>query len=105
MSSTTSESKTESIYFVVEADCLDNTKNSVVRYLGTYQGMSDNGCPAWTRWGSPTSFPTLETALRAVQAPHALSSYDSHYHGGEIRFLKRSETVIKHTTVELVLTA
>jgi len=99
------KSETSRTYFLVEADCQDNSGALVVRYLGTYQGMSDNGCPAWTAWGSPTQFASFEAAESAVAHPWALSSHDSHYRGGEIRITRVSETHVTTKRVELVHTA
>lgn len=98
------KSETSRTYFLAEADCQDNSGAPVVRYLGTYQGMSDNGCPAWTAWGSPTQFASFEAAWSAVAHPWALSSHDSHYRGGEIRISQVKKTVRTWTSVETKIT-
>lgn len=89
-------------YFLVEADCENNCCETVSRYLGVYQGMSDNGSPAWTAWGPATQFLNLESAVQAATHPYQLSSYDSHYRGGDIRIRKVTETIVTTKSVEMV---
>ena len=94
--------KTHSTYYVVEADCEDRHHQPVIRYLGTCRGMSDNGYPAWTAWGGCERFLNLESAMQAATQPWVLSSYDSHYKGGQIRISLVTETIVTTKSVEVV---
>jgi hypothetical protein len=92
--------ETTGTLFIVQAECLDEKGKTVIRQLGTYQGMCDNGSPGWSSC-SRTPFKTIEMARDAAQFPYTYSCYDAHYEGGAIKILEiTTHTVTTITTVE-----
>ncbi len=81
-------------YYILEAECLDNKKNHVKRYLGMVRGMSDNGQPGWSPY--PDSFHSLDDVKECAKFPHSYNVYDGNYIGGRISILQ----ITKKTTID-----
>jgi hypothetical protein len=83
--------------FVVQAECIDQTGQTVIRQLGLVRGMSDNGRPGWTTFGD--GYETLAQAQEAAKFPHAYSVYDGHYKGGIIRVIEIETHTVTTVTI------
>lgn len=92
---TKSVSKIETAYYELRTQCLDQKGEIKTRYLGNVRGMTDNGQPGWTEYGSMQL--TLEEARQYAKFAPNFSVYDGHYKDAPVEIIY----VTKVSTIEV----
>jgi hypothetical protein len=89
-----------SVHFFVQAQCVDEKGQTVIRKLGNVRGPDARLAWGWTAYGE-TTFKTLLEAQKAAKHPYGYSVYDGHYKGGIVRVIEtETHTVTTITTFE-----